>query len=425
MEEFRIEKANLSPTAQTYLEPDTPANVKLLIARGTVPLPPRELVILQYHFQQDPDAEVRAESTQSLASVPANILRTIVGSDIPPAILDFFGHRLPGNRELLETLIINRRTPDETVAFLAASEKDEYILEMIANNQERVVRHALIAREIFQNRHVPRTIKERLKGFLKTTFPVPGGEAGEKPPAIEPAQPAREEPGTGGEPTVPDLATPPAEMIDLEEKIAPPPLTPETAPPPVPVPPGPTPDHKTQVVEVEGEWNDMVELAEEIHKIKLPQELMEEGQREMNEEERKSLSTQLLVMTVSEKIKLALLGNKEARVLLIRDSNKMVSAAVVKSPKLQDDEIVKIAQMRNVADEVLRIVAANKEWTKNYTVKKALVENPKTPVQSSFRFLSLLREADIKSIARSKNVPSAVSAQARRLVQQKEKPRGH
>lgn len=425
MEEFQIEKANLSPAAQTYLEPDTPANVKLLIARGTVPLPPRELVILQYHFQQDSDAEVRAESTQSLAGIPANILRTILGSDIPPAILDFFGHRLPGNRELLETLIINRRTPDETVAFLAASEKDEYILEMIANNQERVVRHSLIAREIFQSRHVPRTIKERLKGFLKTTFPVQGDEAGEKPPAIEPAQPARGEPGTGLEPTVPDLAPPEAEMIDLEQKIAPPPLVLETAPPPVPVPPGQTPDHKTQVVEVEGEWNDMIDLAEEISKIKLPQELMEEGQREINEEERKSLSTKLLTMTVSEKIKLALLGNKEARVLLIRDSNKMVSAAVVKSPKLQDDEIIKIAQMRNVADEILRIVAANKEWTKHYAVKKALVENPKTPVQSSFRFLSLLRDSDLKSIARSKNVPSAVQAQARRLVQQKEKPRGH
>jgi len=413
LEEFRIEKANLSPAAQTYLQPDTPANLKLLIARGTVPLPPRELVILQFHFQNDPDAEVSAAAAQSLTGIPSNILRTILGGEIPGAILDFFGQRLLGNRELLETLIINRRTPDETVAFLATSEKDEYILEMIANNQERVLRYALIAREIFQNLHAPRTVKERLKSFLKTTFPVKGGEI------VEPA------------PVIPAPADPEAETLSLDEKIAPPPLAAETitAPAPAPAaasapaPPGSAPV-QPGVVGVEGEWKDMIELTEELGKIKLPRELTEENQREVSDEERKSLSTRILLMSVSEKIKLALLGNKEARAILIRDSNKMVSASVVKSPKVQNDEIVKIAQMRNVPDEVLRIVATNKDWTKSYAVRKALVENPKSPVQTSFRFLSLLRDSDIKSIARSKNVPSSVAAQAKRLVQQKEKGPG-
>ncbi len=417
MEEFRIEKANLSPAAQTYLQPDTPANLKLLIARGTVPLPPRELVILQFNFQNDPDAEVSAAAAQSLASIPSNILRTILGGEIPGAILDFFGQRLLGNRELLETLIINRRTPDETVAFLATSEKDEYILEMIANNQERVLRYALIAREIFQNRHAPRTVKERLKSFLKTTFPVKGGEIVEPAPAPPTA------------PVIPAPAAPEAEILSLDEKIAPPPLAAETvtapapAAPSAPAPPGSAPV-QPGVVGMEGEWKDMIELTEELGKIKLPRELTEENQREVSDEERKSLSTRILLMSVSEKIKLALLGNKEARAILIRDSNKMVSASVVKSPKVQNDEIVKIAQMRNVPDEVLRIVATNKDWTKSYAVRKALVENPKTPVQTSFSFLSLLRESDIKSIARSKNVPSSVAAQAKRLVQQKEKGPG-
>ncbi|MCX5859193.1 MAG: hypothetical protein NT056_04770, partial [Proteobacteria bacterium] len=191
------------------------------------------------------------------------------------------------------------------------------------------------------------------------------------------------------------------------ETVAAPEVTPTA--PAVPTPPGLAPG-QSGVVGVEGEWKDMIELTEELGKIKLPQELTEESQREVTEEERKSLSVRILLMSVSEKIKLALLGNKEARTILIRDSNKMVSASVVKSPKVQDDEIVKIAQMRGVADEVLRMVASNKDWTKSYAVKKALVENPKTPVQASFRFLSLLRESDIKNIARSKNVPSAVAA---------------
>ena len=395
MEDFRIEQAKLSEAAAAYLKPDTPKNLKLLIARGTVPLPPRELVVLQYHFQSDPDSEIAEESRKGLETIPGSILRTVLGSDIHPAILDFFSSRLLGNRELMETLILNRGTADETVAFLAAQEGDEYILEMIASNQERVVRHPSIAKEIFQNKSVSRMIKERLRGFLRTTFPQKGHEAiPEEAPAAEPAPSSQPEPEQ-------------VETIMLDQQPLQPTAEEGKAPP--------------QMVEVEGEWDDMIELTDEIGAIKLPNELLEEGRRELTEEERKSLSVEILNMTVSEKIKLALLGNKEARAILIRDSNKMVSSAVIKSPKVQDDEVAKIAQMRNVSDDVLRAIAQNKDWTKAYSVKKALVENPKTPVSASFRFLSMLRESDIKSIARSKNVPSAVSAQAKRLVQQKQK----
>ena len=398
MEDFRVENAQLSEAAAAYLDPQTPKNLKLLIARGTVPLPPRELVVLQYHFQKDPDPEVAEESRRGLTGIPEDILRTILGSNIHPEILGFFSLRLLGNRELMETLILNKMTADETVAQLAARENDEYLLEMIASNQERVIRYPAIAKGIFQNNSVPRMIKERLRGFLRTTFPGQGKEV--IPEESPPTQPDRE-PAAPPEQEPEQVET---IMLDQQAPVAPP--VEDEAPAPM--------------VEVEGEWDDMIELTDEIGAIKLPNELLEEGRRELSEDERKSLSVEILQMTVSEKIKLALLGNKEARTILVRDSNKMVSSAVIKSPKIQEDEVVKIAQMRNVSDDVLRIISQNKDWTKTYAVKRALVENPKTPVSASFRFLSMLRESDIKSIARSKNVPSAVSAQARRLTQQKQ-----
>ena len=126
-------------------------------------------------------------------------------------------------------------------------------------------------------------------------------------------------------------------------------------------------------------------------------------------------------MTVFQKIKLARVGNKEARGLLIRDRNKIVAVAAVSSPKMTDNEAVAIAQSRNVSDEVLRMVAANRQWTRNYQVKLALSTNPKTPQPMAMKFINYLQDNDLRSIVKSKDVPTAVSTHARRILMKKGK----
>ena len=46
----------------------------------------------------------------------------------------------------------------------------------------------------------------------------------------------------------------------------------------------------------------------------------------------------------------------------------------------------------------------------------ALVNNPKCPLPEAMRLLPLLREKDIQSVSRSKGIPSALAAQARKLI---------
>jgi hypothetical protein len=94
---------------------------------------------------------------------------------------------------------------------------------------------------------------------------------------------------------------------------------------------------------------------------------------------RGSLYSAIQSMTVMQKIKLARLGGKDARTLLIRDSNKVVSTSVMMSPKITETEVTTIAQSRSVSDDVLRLIANNREWTKSYAIKLALTSNPKTP----------------------------------------------
>ncbi len=132
-----------------------------------------------------------------------------------------------------------------------------------------------------------------------------------------------------------------------------------------------------------------------------------------------SLLLQLQAMAVSEKIKLALRGNREARMLLIRDSNKMIRRFVLQNPRIGDEEIIAVAKNRSADDELLRMIGETREWTKNYQVRISLVTNPKTPLVLSLRFLSGLNDRDVRMLAKSKNVSATVSTAAKRIVNQK------
>jgi hypothetical protein len=126
-------------------------------------------------------------------------------------------------------------------------------------------------------------------------------------------------------------------------------------------------------------------------------------------------------MTVFQKIKLARLGNKEARGLLVKDRNKVVAVAAISSPKITTNEVITIAQSRNVHDEVLRMISMNRQWTRAYRVKLALSTNPKCPQPMAMKFVNYLQDSDLKAIMKSKDVPTAVSTHARRTLMKKGK----
>ncbi len=116
------------------------------------------------------------------------------------------------------------------------------------------------------------------------------------------------------------------------------------------------------------------------------------------------------------KIRLATLGNAFARALLIRDPLKLVAVAAIKSPGVTDLEAAKYAGNHALCDDVIRFIAMRRDWTRLYGVKKSLILNPKTPLTESTKFLIHMRERDVRMIAQSKGVPSAVVAQARKLL---------
>ena len=150
-----------------------------------------------------------------------------------------------------------------------------------------------------------------------------------------------------------------------------------------------------------------------------PKELIEETEQPQPEKLFESLYQRLLNMAVNEKIRLATLGNKEARNLLIKDPNRLVVHSVLSSPKLTDDEVVGFAGNKNLSKDVANLISNKKEFLKNYAVKVALVNNPKTAVPTAIKLMPLLMEKDVRSVAKSKAVSSVVVAAARRILTQR------
>lgn len=139
-------------------------------------------------------------------------------------------------------------------------------------------------------------------------------------------------------------------------------------------------------------------------------------EEEAPDDSRDSLVQKLASMSFTERLKAAMKGTREMRAILIRDPNKMVSAAVLSSPKLNDSEIEGFSRMTNVPEEVLRIIGANRAWTKSYSVVVGLTKNPKTPIGLSLNLMSRLNDRDVSNLASDRNVPEPLRQAARRKV---------
>ncbi len=350
----------LSSEAEKYVRKDAPVGVRRLAAGGALPLPPVELVTVLFVLSHDADTEVKTKATASLEGLPENISQTVLSSEQTHAsVLHALGHIFKDSAKLTETLALNAAADDETIVFLA-SLPHRRVVDIVANNQERLLRCDAIAEALGENPLTGRATIDRILTFL----------------GIDKAK---------------------GEEVEVEvDAVDPDELTDESA--------------ANALRALLGD--DAGEFAEA---------LIDDTDGELSEEEEGNLFALLQRMTVMQKIKLARLGNKEARSLLVRDHNKLVAAAAIRSPKVTDNEIEGIAKARNVSDEVLRIIASNREWTRNYSVKRALATNPKCPIQYAMKFLNFMQERDLRSVMRSKDVPAAISTHARRLLQKKGK----
>jgi hypothetical protein len=346
-------KLKLSPQAEKYARRDAPLEVRQMAARGALPLDPMELSTVLFVLASDPEPEVKETARRSLESLPDHILDTVLRGPAHPALLSFMAQIHKETEGHCETIALNNATDDATIAWLATLPHSR-VVDIISQNQERMLRHEEIVDALGANPLTGRAVIERILGFL----------------------------GLDERETTEDDD----EVLDEAQAEA-------------------------AVLEMLGE--DMGNIARLL--------ASERDNDSEDDGEEGNLYAAVQNMSVMQKIKLARVGGKEARSMLVKDRNRIVASAVLASPKLTETEVITFAQNRSMGDELLRIISNNREWTKNYQIKLALTMNPKTPVPQAIKFLNYLQDKDLRSLMKSKDVPSNVSTHARRILTKKGK----
>jgi hypothetical protein len=359
MAETRKITLQLSPQARKYAGREAPLDARRMAARGALPLPPADLATVLFALLHDEDAEVKSTARDSLEGLPREIAQTVLAAPAHPAVLAHLGRVHQDDAELMQALALNAAIEDATVVFLAGL-PHKRVVEIVANNQQRLLRCHDIVEVLGDNPLTGRAVIDRILSFL-------------------------------------GLNRPDAEVMDDEDPFQ-------------GLPDEEITDDAASAALRALLGNDASDLA---------RQLVEDSDGELSEEEKMSLLQMVQTMTVMQKIKLARLGNQEARGLLIRDTNKIVATAVIRSPKITENEVTQYAKMRNISDEVMRIIASNREFTRSYQVKMSLATNPKTATPTAMKFLNYLQERDLRTIMKSKDVPSAISTHARRILSKK------
>lgn len=360
--------ARLSPAAQKAF---APGPGRLMAARGLLPLPrPGELVSVLYQLTLiDPAVSTAAQS--SADGLPEKVLSAaLADTDVDPRVLDWLAPRVKGKPALFEILALNPGTADETIVDLAAAAGAKEV-DLIAGNEQRLLRCPDIIAAMYGNAQARMsTVDRAVELAVRNNVKVAGISAWEEL--------ARVVAGGAGTPAG-DADTVFAQALSGVSGVADSAVVARST------------EEGVEIAEGESDGTPAVDEA------KIP----------------------IGKMSVPHKIRLATLGNAFARSILIRDPMRMVAIAAIKSPGVSDLEAAKYAGNHSLDNDVIRYIAGRREWTRLYGIKKSLIMNPKTPISESSKLIAHLRDNDIRQVAKSKGVPSAVVAQARKLIAQR------
>jgi hypothetical protein len=326
----------------------------------------------------DADQNVRETAGKTAAGLPDRILSVALRDETMDApVLDYFAKLLTAKDEYVEMLVLNAATHDTTVQRITAG-ASERILEIVAQNQLRFLRHPDIVRALVGNAAARPSTVDNVCDFC-----VRSGLSLEDLPAYRAAR-RRIHGGADGDD---DLAM----QVAVQQEIA--------------------------EAEAEAALEAMGATDADIYTEEPRPNSPEEKQQE---EKRTSITQQIMKLGVAKKIEWAnKKGNREVRTILLRDPNKLVQLAVIQSPRMTEGEIAKVALSRMAPNEVLQYIYNNRQLMKNYQIKINLMNNPKVPVAVTIRFLSSLRMAEVKAISKSRNVPHGLATAAKRQLEKK------
>lgn len=339
----------------------------------------------------DGDDAVRALAATTLETLePSSFVGLASERNTPPTVLGFLCLWSRAPRELVETALFNTATPDTALVQLASITRHPAIIEAISFKQQSLIRSPAIIEAVLANPartpEAERRVREVREEFFDKQFGAQMVAEQERVRAEAEAE-ERDTVKVGGLEDLirlglVDEGIDDSFVVEYEQEYGPFDERP------------PRPEECLHLEEV------VTELAEQQDGISL---------------DRMPVFFQVAMMSVKERVMLAIKGTREARMILIRDPNRMVATAVLRNPRLSDTEVESIASMKSVSEEVLRQIGQNRAWTRAYPVIHNLIRNSRTPIATSLSFINRIQSRDMRTLSVNKNIPDVIRTTAFRL----------
>ena len=340
---------------------ELPDHAKGAIVQGLMPLDPEILIEASYWICRElPELLETARETFSNMPDGAKI-GFFKNPELEPELIEFYLSGFPVSKEIKSAAILNPATPGTAIEAIAPDLEAE-LIDLAVNNQVKIQETPSIIQALEKNPQLSINQKQKLEEYGRLLLK----------PVVSPAE---------------ELAHKSLEEVEAEA-IA----------------------DAMAYVKVFGK---------EKERKKTPKAAKPKpAESEQDQEELKSMSIieGIANMTIPQKIQLAIKGDREARGILIRDANKLVSCAVIRSPRITESEAEFYSNLRNVQTDVLRLIATNREWIKSYKIAMNLIKNPRTPIAFTMKLLPRLNKKDLKFLQRDKGIPEALRTMARRLA---------
>ncbi|MFZ1701232.1 MAG: hypothetical protein WBO10_14815 [Pyrinomonadaceae bacterium] len=390
-----------NPVVKAVVEGTAPRPAQVAASRGLLPLPQADLLEILVTLYNGTDAELKDNARLALKEQQgADIDSAIRSAETAPRVLSYFATQADLPAKMHEGVLTNPKTPPSAIADFASKTQNGSLLELISFNQQLLIQNPAILDAIIGNAartpeaerrasEIKREFFEKERGAqqIADELRAQGNDAAAE--FIEQAEFAGDMDGSG-------MSIDDALFIASHIEV---------------------PDRETDDSWLALEYiEEIYEETEEQRKATISK-IIGELQTEEDEVpgERISMINRIMRMGVKDRVKLGMKGDREARNILIRDPNRLVSGAVVNNPRITEQEIETIASMRSVSEDILRQIATNRQWSRSYSIMHTLAKNPRTPLANSITIMSRLQLRDLVSLSKNRNVPDAVRRQAERL----------
>jgi hypothetical protein len=356
-----------------------------------LPLTREESLEVLVALAADESEEVRVAARSTLDGLDPEPFAALASDrNAPSDVLGFLCLWTRAPREMVEAAVFNSATPDAALARLATQARDGSIIEAISLKQQSLIRMPEIIEAILANPACTPEAERRAREVRQEFFEKQFGAqmvAQEQRVRAEAEEAARQTVTIEGlddlvrlgliEEGVDDSI-----FVDYEIEYGP--FDPSQPPP-----------------EQQMDMEQLISQFEE-YEDRMPVERLPVFQR-------------IALMSIKDRVMLAMKGTREARLILVRDPNRVVAGAVLRNPRLTETEVESIASIKTVPEDVLRQIGQNRVWSRSYLVIHNLVRNPRTPIAITLGFLNRIQTRDLRALSSNKNIPDVIRTTSARL----------